>query len=112
VNHATNFGKSVLAQLSSGTLNDRSVGYVERCVFDIAPNPGSRHQLEMTRSIDIAVNSASNENVNRSNVAINFSVFRYTDRGAGSASTDYIKLNMSVNVNTAGESQVVSVNVG
>jgi len=66
----------------------------------------------MTSSTDIAANSASNVNVIRSKVAVHFSTFRYADSGSGFSGTDYIKLNMTVNVDTIGEAQKVSANVG
>lgn len=75
-------------------------------------NSGGRHQPEMTSSTDIAANNAGNVNIIRSNVAVHFSVFRYADSGSGFSGTDYIKLNLPVNVDTVGESQKFSVNVG
>ena len=75
-------------------------------------NPGCRHQPEMTSSTDIAANNTGNINIIRSNVAVYFSIFRYADSGSGFSGADYIKLNMPVNVDTVGESQKFSVNVG
>jgi len=65
----------------------------------------------MTSSVDIAVNNAGNENVDSSNVAVNFSVFQYADRGARVFAADYIKPNMPVNVNATGKAQKVTINV-
>jgi len=65
----------------------------------------------MTTSVDITVNNAGNENVNSSNIAVNFSVFQYADRGARVFTADYIKPNMPVNVNATGKAQKVTINV-
>jgi ABC-type sulfate transport system substrate-binding protein len=65
----------------------------------------------MTGSVDIAVHNAGNENVDSSNVAVNFSVFQYADRGARVFAADYIKPNMPVNVNATGKAQKVSINM-
>lgn len=67
--------------------------------------------MEMTRSVNIAVYNAGDENVDSSNVAVNFSVFHYADRGAGFFAADDIKPNVSVDVNATGKAQKVTINV-
>ena len=65
----------------------------------------------MTSSVDIAVNNARNVNIDSSNVAVNFSVFHYADRGARVFAADYIKPYTSVNVNAAGKAQEITIDV-
>ena len=57
----------------------------------------------MTSSVNITVNNAGNENVDSSNVAVNFSIFQYADCSAKVFFADYIKPNMPVNVNATGK---------
>jgi hypothetical protein len=65
----------------------------------------------MTGSVDIAMHNAGNENVDRSNVAVNFCVFQYAYSGARVFAADYIQPNMPVNVYATGKAQKVSINM-
>jgi hypothetical protein len=66
----------------------------------------------MSSSTDITTNGAGYVNVDSTNVAAHLSIFRYANSGSGISGTDYIKLNVPMNVDIVGESQQVFVNVG
>jgi hypothetical protein len=65
----------------------------------------------MAGSVDIAVNGAGDKNVDSPDVACNFSALQYADRCARVFASDDIKPDMAVNVNAAGKTQEITVDM-